>query len=107
MGIGKPFYERMDELGWEMEDISEEDGVRQLLRRSGVNTTAWVPNDSSAGCSHSWRCVAVGWGGRHLPAAGEPGADPAQGARAALRRADAAAAGAGKQAVTEHGSVLT
>ena len=38
MGIGKPFYERMDELGWAMDDISEQDGVRQLLRRSGVQT---------------------------------------------------------------------
>ena len=62
MGIGKPFYERMDELGWDMEDISEQDGVRQLLRRSGVNTTAWVPNDSFWLGVHT-RGAVLQWGG--------------------------------------------
>ena len=63
MGIGKPFYERMDELGWEMEDISEEDGVRQLLRRSGVNTTAWVPNDCTLLLGVHSRGAVLQWGG--------------------------------------------
>ena len=68
MGIGKPFYERMDELGWAMEDISEQDGVRQLLRRSGVQTlrrlgllfSRWVFTVVALCCSGVGRATSSG-----------------------------------------------